>query len=56
MQVFVTPKAEQDFDSIVEYIRQQWGDWTAKQFVEKTDEIFKLLKNFPSIGPIEKGE
>ncbi len=56
MRVFVTPKAEQDFDSIVEYIRQQWGDRTAKQFVQKTDEIFKLLKNFPSIGPIEKGE
>lgn len=56
MQVFVTPKAEQDFDLIVEYIRQQWGERTAKQFIQKADAIFNLLKNYPSIGSVEKGD
>lgn len=56
MQVFVTPRAEQNFDSIVDYISNKWGEATARQFVQKTDEIFKLLKNYPLIGQVEKGD
>ncbi|CAN5307758.1 hypothetical protein BH09BAC3_BH09BAC3_10670 [soil metagenome] len=56
MQVFVTPRAERNFDSIVDYINDKWGETTAKQFVKKTDKIFALLKNYPSIGQIEKGD
>ena len=56
MQVFVTPRAEKNFDSIVDYIRNKWGERTAKQFVLKTDEIFKLLQNYPTMGPIEVGD
>ena len=56
MQVFVTPRAERNFDSIVEYINQKWGDKTAKEFIEKVDEIFKLLKNYPQIGQVEKND
>jgi plasmid stabilization system protein ParE len=29
---------------------------TARQFMRKTDETFRLLKNYPSIGQIEKGD
>ena len=50
MQVFVTPRAEQNFDSIIAYLKQKCGEKTAKQFVQKTDDIFKLLKNYPLIG------
>ncbi len=56
MQVYVTPRAERNFDSIVAYIRQKCGDKTALTFVQKTDEIFKLLKNYPFMGSIEKGD
>jgi plasmid stabilization system protein ParE len=56
MQVFVTSRAEQNFDSIVEYIKNKWGEQTAKQFVQKADRIFTLLKNYPSMGQIEKGD
>ena len=56
MHVFVTPRAERNFELIVEYINDKWGESTARQFVQKTDEIFKLLKNYPSIGQIEKGD
>jgi plasmid stabilization system protein ParE len=54
MQIFVTPRAEKNFLSIVEYIKNKWGDSTAGQFVQKTDETFNLLKNYPSIGQVEK--
>jgi len=56
MQVFVTPRAENNFDSIVDYIKHEWGERTAKQFVLKTDEIFKLLGNYPTMGQIEIGD
>jgi plasmid stabilization system protein ParE len=56
MQVFVTPRAERSFDSIVDYIKNKWGENTAKQFIRKTDETFKLLKNYPAMGQIEKGD
>lgn len=55
-QVLVTPRAEKNFDSIVDYIKDTWGEKTAKQFVKKTDELFRLLKNYPSIGQIESGD
>ena len=43
MQVFVTPRAEQNFDSIVDDINNKWGERPARQFIKKADEIFKLL-------------
>jgi plasmid stabilization system protein ParE len=55
MQVFVTPHAEKDFDSLIDYLRNNWGGATVKQFVVKTDEIFKLLQNYPTMGPVENG-
>jgi len=54
MQVYVTPRAEKDFDSIVDYIKHKWGETTAIQFVQKADDIFSLLKSYPSIGQVEK--
>jgi plasmid stabilization system protein ParE len=56
MQVYVTRRAEQNFDSIVDYISQKWGNKTAQAFVQKTEEIFKLLKNYPYMGQVEKGD
>ena len=56
MQVFVTPRAEKNFDSIVDYIKDKWGERTAKQFVLKADEIFNLLQKYPTMGQIENGD
>ncbi len=53
MEIFVTPKAEKNFDSIVKKIHQKWGKKTSREFVQKTNEIFKLLINFPSMGQVE---
>ena len=56
MQILVTPRAERNFDSIIHYIRQTWGEKTAREFIEKTDELFKLLKNYPQIGQVETND
>lgn len=56
MQVYVTPRAERNFDSIVDYIKQKWGEKTAKEFTQKVDEIFKLLKDFPLMGQVESND
>jgi plasmid stabilization system protein ParE len=55
MEVFVTARAEKNFDSIVEYINQKWGNKTAQQFIQKTDDIFNILKSYPLLGQVEKG-
>ncbi|MBX2894096.1 MAG: type II toxin-antitoxin system RelE/ParE family toxin [Cyclobacteriaceae bacterium] len=56
MEVYVTPRAEKHFDQIVEYLTTKWGAATAKHFIEKSDSVIKLLKNYPAMGPIESGE
>lgn len=56
MQVYVTPRAEKNFDQIVDYLTTKCGETTAKQFIKKTDSVIKLLKDYPSMGPVESGE
>ena len=56
MQVFVTPNAEEDFDSIVQQIRKQWGERITKQFLTKAEKVFNLLRKFPAMGRVESGD
>ncbi len=56
MQVYVTPRAERNFDSILDYIKQKWGEKTSKEFIQKVDEIFKLLRSYPLMGQVEKND
>lgn len=44
---------KKNFDSIVEYIKKNWGDNSAKEFIHKADAIFKILKAQPLIGKVE---
>jgi len=36
MQVFVTTRAERNFDSIVDYIKQKRREKKAKEFIQKS--------------------
>jgi plasmid stabilization system protein ParE len=56
VEVFVTPRAEKNFDSIVDYLRRNWGEKTVREFILKVDEFFKLLVNHPLMGPIETND
>lgn len=53
MQVYVTPRAERNFDTIISYIQVNWGESTAKQFVIRTDEILKLLRSILQWGKLK---
>ena len=56
MEVLLTHRAERNYDSIKDYIRKEWGEKTRQEFIQKTDELFSLLKIYPGIGQIEKDE
>jgi len=56
MEVFVTPRAERNFDDIIAYIQLKWGEKTAKSFIQKVDHLFILLKNHPNLGKIESND
>lgn len=56
MEVLVTPRAEKDFDSIVDYLQRNWGEKTVREFILKVDEFFKLLVNHPLMGSIETND
>jgi plasmid stabilization system protein ParE len=56
MKIFLTKKAERNYDSIKGYIKQEWGEKTVSEFIQKTDSFFNLLKNYPAIGQIEKDD
>ena len=45
--------AVKKFDSIVEYLVNEWGNQVAKEFVVKTFDLVNLLKQFPEIGSIQ---
>lgn len=53
MKVFLTRRAERNYNSIKEYITQEFGEKTSETFTKKADEIFILLETFPKIGPVE---
>lgn len=40
MEVFVTSRAEKHFDLIVEYLKATWGEKAAKEFIQRTDDVF----------------
>ena len=56
MDVFLTRRAEKNYDAIKRYIKVERGEKTAEEFVRKTDELFHLLKGYPAIGEIEKDD
>jgi plasmid stabilization system protein ParE len=53
MQIFVTKRAENQLDKIITYIELNWGKGSVNQFIDKIDNIFLLLKSFPTMGQIE---
>lgn len=50
MKILLTRRAEKNFGSIKDYIKKEWGENTVVQFVQKADELFKLLSIYPEMG------
>jgi len=49
-------RASNSFNSIIEYLQQEWGNNVTKNFVTRTYQIIELLSEFPEIGTIENKE
>lgn len=56
MEIYLTPRARENYKSVKEYIKLQWGQRIADEFTQKTDGILQLLKNYPQIGKTEKDD
>ncbi|WP_333820268.1 type II toxin-antitoxin system RelE/ParE family toxin [Ohtaekwangia sp.] len=56
MELFLTRRAEKNYASIKNYIKDEWGEKTASEFILKTEEFFELLRKYPAIGQIEKND
>ena len=54
MKVYLTRRAELNYNLIKDYIALEWGEKTAEEFSQKTDKLFQLLEDYPEMGPIEK--
>ena len=52
MKVYLTRRAELNYNSIKNYIALEWGEKTAEEFSQKTDKLFQLLEDYPEMGPI----
>lgn len=50
MQIFVTPRAEATFHSIIENIELNWGKNAVNGFIKQVDDIFELLQKHPFLG------
>ncbi len=49
-QIEWSPEAEDSFDSILEYINEQFGPAEVGKFVDRVDSKLKLLVQFPGLG------
>ena len=56
MTIFLTRRAERNYNSIKKYIAKEFGGKTAETFTKKADETFKLLEDFPQMGPAENND
>ena len=46
-------KADQSFDEIINYLKNEWGENTARKFVKQTFQFLSILSEFPKIGPLQ---
>lgn len=54
MKVYLTRRAEKNYNSIKDYIAEEWGEGTAEEFAQKADKLFQLLEDFPEMGPLKR--
>jgi plasmid stabilization system protein ParE len=49
-------RASNNFNSIIKYLEEEWGDRVTRNFVIRTYEILELLAKNPEMGPVEHFE
>ena len=46
-------QADRNYDKVISYLLEEWGEIVTKSFVKKTFEFLDLLVDFPEIGSVE---
>ena len=49
-------RANNSFNSIIEYLQEEWGDRVTKNFVIRTYQIIEFLVQHPEMGSLENYE
>jgi plasmid stabilization system protein ParE len=49
-------RASDNFNSIIKYLQEEWGDNVTRNFVVRTHQIIELLRSTPEMGAIEHFE
>jgi plasmid stabilization system protein ParE len=53
MKISFTKRAQNNFNSIKNYLTDEWGETTLEAVEQKTIDFLELLKEFPELGSIE---
>lgn len=56
MKLVFTKRAKKNYDSIKDYLEEEWGDLIAKAFEAKIKHFFDLLEKFSELGELEVPE
>jgi plasmid stabilization system protein ParE len=56
LEIVWTTHAERKFDSLLEYLLEEWGEQVTKNFARKVYSFLDLLSEFPSLGSLENEE
>ena len=53
MSISFTKRAQNNYNSLKNYLLEEWGKSTESAFEQKTIDFLDLLKEFPEMGSIE---
>ena len=56
LTIFWSKKADKNFDKIIRFIDEEWGESVTRVFVRKVYDFLDILQEFPEIGTIENRE
>ncbi len=51
MTIIWSEKAEKDFDNILQYLEEEWGNASVKKFMILTEELLIHIANNPKLFP-----
>lgn len=49
LKIVWTKRAIAGYDSIITYLEEQWTEKEVRNFVQQTEEFFRLLKEYPEM-------
>ena len=56
LRIFWSRRADKKFDTILDYLSDEWGGKVTSAFVKKVYDFLDILIEFPEIGSIENAE